>query len=75
MSTALGFLGLGLQPPRPDLGQMLAEGTRLLVNAPWTAIFPGLFLSLVAAGWLVVATLFSRTGPKYEPVGLVHTMS
>ena len=76
MSTALGFLGLGLQPPRADLGSMLAVGgAQMMAAAPWLVIFPGLVLSLVTATWLAVATLFSRSGHEYRPVGWVHTMS
>lgn len=40
--SALGFLGLGLQPPIPSWGQMLSEGRPYLLNAPWVSVFPGL---------------------------------
>ena len=72
MSAALGFR---VQPPRPDLGSMVAQGTELIVDHPWIFIFPGIVLILITSTWLVVAALFSRSGPEYKPVGWVHTMS
>ena len=42
MEAALGFLGLGVQPPTPSWGAMLSEGRVLLKLAPWYSTFPGL---------------------------------
>jgi len=42
MEAALGFLGLGVQPPTPSWGSMLSEGRVLLKLAPWYSTFPGL---------------------------------
>jgi peptide/nickel transport system permease protein len=42
IEAALSFLGLGVQPPTPSLGRMIAEGRDVLVQAPWVSIFPGL---------------------------------
>jgi peptide/nickel transport system permease protein len=44
--SALGFLGLGAQPPAPEWGTMLAEGRGLLRYAPWVAGAPGLAITL-----------------------------
>lgn len=43
-AAALGFLGLGAQPPAPEWGAMIADSFRggYATNAPWTMIFPGL---------------------------------
>lgn len=41
-SAALGFLGLGAQPPTPEWGAMLAAGRDYLQRAPWVVTFPGL---------------------------------
>ncbi|MCR9194489.1 MAG: ABC transporter permease [Hyphomonas sp.] len=39
--SALSFLGLGVQPPAPSWGGMLADGRGVMVQAPWMVIFPG----------------------------------
>jgi len=44
--AALGFLGLGVQPPTPEWGAILQEGQEFLQNAWWIAIFPGIFITL-----------------------------
>ena len=41
MESALSFLGLGVPPPTPTWGRMLAEGRDYLTVAGWIAIFPG----------------------------------
>jgi len=40
-ASALSFLGLGIKPPTPEWGNMLAEGREFLQRAPWVAFFPG----------------------------------
>jgi peptide/nickel transport system permease protein len=50
LETGLSFLGLGVQPPRPSWGNMLAEGRDYLSNAWWLATVPGLAISLVVLG-------------------------
>lgn len=42
--AALGFLGLGAQPPAPELGAMLNEGRVFIRQAWWLSVFPGLFI-------------------------------
>jgi peptide/nickel transport system permease protein len=49
--SALGFLGLGAQPPTPEWGRMLSDAQRYVTNAPWTGIFPGLAISLTVLGF------------------------
>lgn len=44
LESGLSFLGLGIQPPRPSWGNMIAGGRDLIVVAPWVAIAPGLAL-------------------------------
>lgn len=48
--TALGFLGLGAQPPIPEWGTMLNEGRPFFFVAPRLMIYPGLAISLVVMG-------------------------
>lgn len=43
-TAGLSFLGLGAQPPQADLGSILGEGRRLIINAPHVATIPGLVI-------------------------------
>ena len=47
LEAGLSFLGLGVQPPSPSWGSMIASGRDTMVNAPWVAIAPGAALVLV----------------------------
>lgn len=42
--SILGFLGLGVQPPTPTFGNIIADGRKYLLNAWWIATMPGVFL-------------------------------
>ncbi len=44
LESGLSFLGLGVQPPQPSWGNMIAGGRDVIVVAPWVAIAPGLAL-------------------------------
>ncbi len=44
--ASLSFLGLGIQPPDPSWGNIIADGKDVLFEAWWISFFPGLFLSL-----------------------------
>jgi peptide/nickel transport system permease protein len=50
MESALSFLGLGVPPPTPTWGRMLAEGRDYLTVAGWIAIFPGLAIMVTVLG-------------------------
>jgi peptide/nickel transport system permease protein len=52
-AAALGFLGLGAQPPQPEWGAMLSEGRQYLQLAPHVAAFPGLAILLLVLGFNV----------------------
>ena len=45
-TAALGFLGLGVQPPFAEWGDMLARSRSFIFSAPHTLIFPGLAITL-----------------------------
>ena len=47
LEAGLSFLGLGVQPPTPSWGNMIASGRDTLVNAPWVATAPGSALVVV----------------------------
>jgi peptide/nickel transport system permease protein len=46
LESGLSFLGLGIQPPEPSWGNMIADGRELIVLAPWIALAPGVALIL-----------------------------
>lgn len=50
LESGLSFLGMGVQPPQPSWGLMLAEGRDYLSNAWWLATAPGMTISLVVLG-------------------------
>ena len=51
--ASLSFLGLGVQPPTPSWGAMIADGRDLsqLRGAPWTSLFPGIAIGLTVLGF------------------------
>lgn len=49
--SALSFLGLGVQPPTPEWGAMLSEGSSYLARAPNLMLFPGVAIFLMALGF------------------------
>jgi len=50
MESVLSFLGLGVQPPEPSLGNLLYGAQASLATEPWLSIFPGLFIF-----WIVLS--------------------
>jgi peptide/nickel transport system permease protein len=48
-AAAFGFLGLGIQPPTPDWGNMVSDGARYLYDHPYIAFFPGAAITLTIA--------------------------
>lgn len=54
VEAGLSFLGVGVRPPAPSWGVMIAEGQPLMVTAPWTAAFPGLAIALTVVGFSLV---------------------
>ncbi len=50
-AAALGFLGLGAQPPTPEWGAMLSEGRQYIQIAPHVAAFPGVAILLLVLGF------------------------
>jgi peptide/nickel transport system permease protein len=49
-AAGLSFLGLGIQPPNPEWGAMLAEGRQVLAVAPHVSTVPGVMIFLVTLG-------------------------
>ncbi|KZL17777.1 Dipeptide transport system permease protein DppC [Pseudovibrio axinellae] len=66
-AAALGFLGMGAQPPQPEWGTMLAEAREFILNAPWVMTFPGLaILTTVLAINLIGDGLRDALDPKLK---------
>jgi peptide/nickel transport system permease protein len=64
LESGLSFLGLGVQPPTPSWGNLIASGRDTLVNAPWVATVPGVALVLVVlAATLLGDALRDRLDP------------
>ena len=53
-TAALGFLGLGAQPPTPEWGTMLADALQFLQSAWWVVTFPGLAILLTVLGFNLI---------------------
>ncbi|MFC5847751.1 ABC transporter permease [Deinococcus petrolearius] len=49
--AALGFLGIGAQPPLPEWGTMISDSREYYIDAPWTMVFPGLAIFLTVLGF------------------------
>lgn len=50
-AAGLGFLGLGVQPPLPEWGQMISAGRKFLFDQWWVATMPGLAIATVSLGF------------------------
>ena len=53
-AAALGFIGLGAQPPSPEWGGLVATGRSFALDAWWYGVFPGAALLLAAIGFNLV---------------------
>ncbi|MBY0335547.1 MAG: ABC transporter permease [Acetobacteraceae bacterium] len=60
--SVLSFLGLGIAPPAPSWGNMLANAQELVFQAPLAALWPGLAILLCVAGCNLVADGVARRG-------------
>jgi peptide/nickel transport system permease protein len=72
LEAGLSYLGLGVQPPTPSWGNMIASGRDVLINAPWVATAPGVALVLV----VVACTLLGdAVRDALEPSAVSHQAS
>jgi len=51
IGSSLSYLGLGVQPPDPDLGTMVADGAKYMPDLWWISVFPGLGILLIVLGF------------------------
>jgi peptide/nickel transport system permease protein len=62
LEASVGFLGLGVQPPTPSLGNLIGDGRSYILLASWLVVFPGLVIAMLVVGfnllgdWLVKRT-------------------
>ena len=57
LEAGLSFFGVGVPPPDPSWGNMIADGAPHLATAPWTTLFPGLAIALVVMSLNAVGDL------------------
>ncbi|MFC6160422.1 ABC transporter permease [Kribbella jiaozuonensis] len=63
--AVLSFLGLGIQPPAPSLGTMLADAQQFASRAPWAAVMPGVAIMLLTLAFNIVGdSLRDALDPK-----------
>jgi len=68
LEASLSFLGIGVAPPRPSWGNMIADGALTIYTAPWTTLFAGLAISLVVMSLNAVADgLRDALDPRKDP--------
>jgi peptide/nickel transport system permease protein len=51
LEASVGFLGLGVQPPAPTLGNLIGDGRSYLLVADWLVIYPGLVIAALVVGF------------------------
>lgn len=61
MASGLGFLGLGIQPPTPELGTMIGTAKNYLAVAPGLVFYPGLALILLVLGFNLLGNAIRDT--------------
>jgi len=54
LGASLSFIGLGVQPPKPGLGTMVAEGSKRLPGEWWSTIFPALAIVVIILAFNLV---------------------
>jgi peptide/nickel transport system permease protein len=69
VEASLSFLGVGVRPPTPSLGLMLADGRGFMVQAPWVVIFPGLAIVVAVLGFNMLADGLRDWLDPQQPAG------
>lgn len=54
LEAGLSYLSVGVRPPTPSWGQMIAEGQTAMQTAPWVAVFPGLAIVVTVLGFSLI---------------------
>jgi peptide/nickel transport system permease protein len=70
LEAGLSFLGVGIQPPRPSWGNMIADGRDQLTTAPWSTLSPGLAIMLAVMALNALADgLRDALDPRADAAG------
>jgi peptide/nickel transport system permease protein len=68
LASSLSFLGMGVQPPTPEWGAIVADGRDFLLQAWWISTLGGVFLIITGLGFsLIGAGLARMLGERYVP--------
>jgi peptide/nickel transport system permease protein len=68
--SALSYLGLGVSPPTPEWGALVAEGQNVLLTAWWVATLPGLVIVLTGVGFSLIGDgIADRFGRDFTLTG------
>lgn len=70
LESGLSFLGLGIQPPQPSWGNMIADGRDAIIVAPWVALAPGIALILTVLACTLLGDALRDRLAGEEVVGL-----
>lgn len=62
--SVLGFIGLGVQPPTPTFGNIIADGRKYIMNAWWIATMPGAFLVVTLTSINLMGAALERARNK-----------
>ncbi len=63
----LGFLGLGIPPPSPDWGSMVAKGREfILTGSPWAALWPSIAIASLVVGLNLLADGLREESMRYQ---------
>lgn len=66
LTAALGFLGLGAQPPEPEWGAMISNGRKFMLDNWWVAVMPGIAILVTSLAFnLVGDTLRDILDPRH----------
>ncbi len=64
IEAILGFIGIGIQPPTPTFGTIIADGAKYLMNAWWITTVPGFLLAISLCGINLMGGVLERARNK-----------
>lgn len=67
LEASVGFLGIGIQPPTPTLGNLIGEGRSYMLLSQWLVLYPGLVIAALVIGCnLLGDALLRRTHTRLD---------